>query len=310
MILITGGTGFIGSYLVKFLVKQGEDVKLLIRNESKLRSLGVKVSFVKGDVTDKESVKKAFKDVEKVYHLAAVFRHDDDPRRIWLVNYEGTKNVVNEAFKRGVRLLHVSTVGVLGFADSEPLNEESPYNPNPNPYAQSKAKAEQYVLKMQQEGLDVVIVRPAFVYGIGSNYGLNLLIDMVVKRRLRFVIGNGSNYIHPIHVKDLVKALVLVMENGDSIYIAANEMPITLRDFLDLVAAYAGVKLKYGLHPKLAYLILKLKGGIGGSSAEETISLFTKNWFYSIEKLKSLGWKQDVKIHDGVKEVVDWFKNY
>jgi len=309
MILVTGGTGFIGSYLVRFLVEQGEDVRVLVRDYSKLKSLGVKVDFVKGDITDKESLKKAFKDVDKVYHLAAIFRHGKDPKKIWLVNYEGTKNIVNEALKRDAKLLHVSTVGVLGFANSKPLDEESPYNPNPNPYAQSKAKAEQYVLKMQEEGLKAAIVRPAFVYGIGSNYGLNLLIEMVVKGRLRFVIGNGRNYIHPIHVKDLVKALVLVMEKGDSIYIAANEKPVMLRDFLNLVANYAEVKLRYGLHPKLAYFILKIKGGIGGSSAEETIYLFTRNWFYNVEKIRSLGWKQEIKIEDGVREVINWIKS-
>jgi len=92
------------------------------------------------------------------------------------VNYRGTKNVVDETSKRDAKLLQVSTVGVLGFANSNPLDEESPYNPNPNPYAQSKAKAEQYVLKMQREGLKAAIARPAFVYGVGSNYGLNLLI--------------------------------------------------------------------------------------------------------------------------------------
>jgi dihydroflavonol-4-reductase len=308
MILVTGGTGFIGSYLVRHLVNQGEDVRLLVRDESKLKLLGVKVDFVKGDVTDKESLKEAFKDVDKVYHLAAIFRHGEDPKRIWLVNYEGTKNVVDEALEHDAKLLHVSTVGVLGFANSEPLDEESPYNPNPNPYAQSKAKAEQYVLKMQKEGLKAAIVRPAFVYGVGSSYGLNLLIDMVVKGKLRFVIGNGKNYIHPIHVRDLIRALVLAMEKGDSIYIAANEKPITLRDFLNLVANCAGIKLRYGLPPKLAYVILKIKGGIGGSSVKETISLFTKNWFYRVDKLKALGWSQEIKIEDGVREVVDWLK--
>jgi len=188
------------------------------------------------------------------------------------------------------------------------LDENSPYKPNPNPYAQSKAKAEQYVLEKCKEGLDAVIVRPAFVYGIGSTYGLNLLVDLVVKRKLKIVIGRGENYIHPIHVKDLVKALVLVMGRARTgeIYIAANEKPIKLRDFLDLVASYAGVRLRYGLPPKLAYIILKLKGGIGGSTAKETILLFTKNWFYNVEKLKSLGWKQEVKIEEGVKELVEW----
>lgn len=137
-----------------------------------------------------------------------------------------------------------------------------------------------------------------------------MIWSTVVKRRLKIVIGKGENYIHPIHVKDLVKALVLAMDKARAgeVYIAANEKPMKLKDFLDLVAGYAGVKLSYGLPPKLAYLILKLKGGIGGSTAKETILLFTKNWFYSVEKLKSLGWKQEVKIEEGIRETVEWLK--
>lgn len=90
------------------------------------------------------------------------------------------------------------------------------------------------------------------------------------------------------------------------IYIAANEEPTRLKQFLNMVANYAGIKLYYGLPPKLANLILRIKGGIGGSSANETILLFTKNWFYSVEKLKSLGWRQEIKIKESIKEVVDW----
>ena len=232
-------------------------------------------------------------------------------KKIWRVNYEGTKNIVVECLRRNVRLLHVSTVGVLGYANSKPLDENSPYRPNPNPYAQSKAKAEQYVLDKCKQGLNGVIVIPAFVYGVGSTYGLNLLIELVVRKKRKVVIGKGENYIHPIYVKDLVKALVLVMDKAKAgeIYIAANEKPIKLKDFLNLVASYADVKLRYGLPPKLAYLLLKLKGGTGKSSAKETVLLFTKNWFYSVEKLKSLGWKQEVRIEEGVKETVEWLKS-
>ena len=188
------------------------------------------------------------------------------------MNYGGTKNVVDECIRNNVRLLHVSTAGVLGPANSRPLSEESPLNPNPNPYAESKARAEEYVLKKCGEGLNAVVVRPAFVYGPRGTYGLNLLILMVLSGRLKLIIGNGGNYIHPIHVRDLVKALVAVMRRGDTgeVYIAANERPVRLREFIELVAKHAGVKVRFGLPPIVARLALTLRGGIGGSSARET----------------------------------------
>ncbi len=151
-----------------------------------------------------------------------------NPELIWRVNYGGTVNVVNECLRNDTRLLHVSTVGVLGPANSEPLSEDSPLNPNPNHYARSKAKAEEYVLKKcREEGLKAVVVRPAFVYGPRGTYGLNLLIHMVISGKLKVIIGDGSNYIHPIHVRDLIKALVTAMRRGavGEVYIAANEGP-------------------------------------------------------------------------------------
>ncbi len=211
MILVTGGAGFIGSYLVGELVRRGEEVRVLVRHRMPKEG----VETVSGDVTDRGSLRRAFEGVEKVYHLAAIFRHDARPEDIWRVNYEGAKNVAEAALESGARLLYVSTVGVLGYANSKPLDENSPYRPNPNEYSRSKAKAEQVILGMRSKGLDCVIVRPAFVYGIGSRYGLNLLVDMVAKGKLRWIIGKGENYIHPIHVEDLVKALIAVMDRGE-----------------------------------------------------------------------------------------------
>lgn len=305
MILITGATGFIGSYLLRYLIEKGEDVLALVRDPKRLN---VDVDYVVGDVTNLKSLDKAFKDVDRVYHLAAIFRHDVRPEDIWRTNLEGTKNIVRLCVEHGCDLLHVSTVGVLGYANSEPLSEDSPYNPNPNPYARSKAEAERFVLRACVNGLNAKIVRPAFVYGVGGRYGLNLLIEMVVKGKLKFVIGSGKNYIHPIHVKDVVRAMVLVMERGEGVYNLANERAVRLREFLELVARYAGVKLRFGIPPRLARILLKLKGGIGGSSAEETVMLFTKNWFYGVDRLKALGWRQEVKLEKGIEEFVRWLK--
>jgi len=313
--LVTGGTGFIGSHLVEHLVKEGEVVRVLVRNPSNLRwltHLRDKVEVVVGDVTHRSSLREAFKDVEEVYHLAAVFRHGLDPELVWRVNYGGTVDVVDECLRGDARLLHVSTVGVLGPANSEPLSEDSPLNPNPNHYARSKARAEEYVLrKCREEGLKAVVVRPAFVYGPRGTYGLNLLIHMVISGKLKVIVGNGSNYVHPIHVRDLTKALVTVMRRGapGEAYIAANEEPVRLRELVELVAKHANVKVRFGLPPIIARLALTLRGGIGGSSARETIMLFTKNWFYSTGKLRSLGWKQEIPLNEGVKETICWLRN-
>jgi len=313
--LVTGGTGFIGSHLVERLLKEGEVVRVLVRNPSNLRWLARlrgKVEVVVGDVTRRSSLREAFKDVDGVYHLAAVFRHGLNSELVWRVNYGGTVNVVNECLRRDARLLHVSTVGVLGPANSEPLSEDSPLNPNPNHYARSKARAEEYVLrKCREEGLKAVVVRPAFVYGPRGTYGLNLLIHMLISGSLKVIIGDGSNYIHPIHVRDLAKALTYVMRRGSAgeAYNAANEEPVRLRELVELVMRHANVKVRFGLPPAIARLALMLRGGIGGSSVRETIMLFTRNWFYSTAKLRSLGWKQEIPLDEGIKETIRWLRS-
>ena len=96
MILITGGTGFIGNYLIRHLMEKGKEVKLLVRNPNKIKQ-NLKCEYVIGDITDKTSLKKALEDVKEVYHLAAVFRHGVDPNIIWKTNYKGTVNLIRES---------------------------------------------------------------------------------------------------------------------------------------------------------------------------------------------------------------------
>ncbi len=101
MILITGGTGFVGNYLVRHLMEKGKEIKLLVRNPNKIRESGLSCEYIVGDITDKHSLKEVLKDVEEVYHLAAVFRHGIDPNLIWKTNYQGTINLIEESLNQG-----------------------------------------------------------------------------------------------------------------------------------------------------------------------------------------------------------------
>ncbi len=313
-VLVTGGTGFIGSYLVEELVRLGHVVRVATRDPSNLKwveHLRNEIEVVKCDVTRVEEVRFAVRGVDVVYHLAAIFRHGTDEGLVWRVNYLGTKNVANEVLKEGCRLIHVSTVGVLGPANDEPLSGDSPLRPNPNPYSRSKAKAEEYVRGLSREGLEAVIARPAFAYGPRSCYGLNLLVKLIIEGKLKVLIGSGNNYIHPIHARDIAKALITIANKGGvgEAYIVANEELIKLRGFVGIITEYVGTKVRFGIPPTIAKLIMKLRGGgIGGSTPEETIMLFTRNWFYRIDKLKSLGWKQTIPLSEGLKETIEWLR--
>ncbi len=82
-----------------------------------------------------------------------------------------------------------------------------------------------------------------------------------------------------------------------------------LRELVGLVVKHTNVKVRFGPLPVIARLALMLRGGIGGSSARETIMLFTKNWFYNTTKLRSLGWKQEIPLDEGMKETIQWLKS-
>lgn len=177
MILVTGGTGFLGAYILQELVAQGQPVRAL-RRSRKLpffipSSVLEKVEWVEGDVLDVLSLGDAMQGVDAVVHSAAVVSFaEEQRRRMYQVNAEGTANVVNAALDNGVRrMLHVSSVAALGrTTKAETVSEEKKWEDNRNNthYARSKQQAEMHVWRGFAEGLDGVIINPSTILGFGD----------------------------------------------------------------------------------------------------------------------------------------------
>jgi len=175
--LVTGGTGFVGSYIIKNLVEKGHRVRA-IRRSKKLPSyiskeIFDKVEWIDGDILDIISLHDAMQDVDIVIHAAAIVsfsKHDRIP--MYQVNVEGTKNVVNAAIDAGVkRFLHVSSVAALGRTTTvQTVSEEKKWSENRNNthYAISKHHAEMEVWRGFGEGLEGVIINPSTVLGYGD----------------------------------------------------------------------------------------------------------------------------------------------
>src|SRR4030042_6340416 len=124
--LVTGGTGFTGSNLVKKLTSQNYQVRVLARPNSKtdlLAQMGVEI--VTGDIKDRESVLEAVKGTDIIFHIAAAYRHANLPaREYWEVNFNGTKNILDAALKYNVkRLVHCSTIGIVSSVKNPPADE-------------------------------------------------------------------------------------------------------------------------------------------------------------------------------------------
>ena len=177
MIFVTGGTGFLGSYILKNLVEKGLPVRAL-RRSSKLpffipASIFDQVEWVNGDVLDVVSLREAMQDVTGVIHAAALVSYQpSDRKRLYQVNVEGTANVVNAAIERGVaRFVHISSIAALGRSGkAEKITEERQWEDNKSntQYGITKHLAELEVWRGLAEGLHGVILNPSMILGFGD----------------------------------------------------------------------------------------------------------------------------------------------
>lgn len=222
MVVVTGGTGFLGAYIIKELVQNGYAVRA-IRRSSKLPSfidpsILEKVEWVEGDVLDTMSLEDAFSGADTVIHSAAVVSfHSKDKDNLYKVNVEGTTNVVNMALEANVRkLVHISSVAALGRSQKgEHVNEERKWveSSTNTHYAISKQMAEREVWRGMAEGLDTVILNPSTILGYGDWNQSSSAIFRSIFNEFPFY-SNGINGF--VDVEDVARAAVLLMESDIS----------------------------------------------------------------------------------------------
>lgn len=218
-ILVTGGTGFLGSYIIKQLIEQGYEVRA-IRRSAQIpawidSTIFQKTEWVEGDILDVVALEDAMKGVDTVIHAAAIVSFSKKDREaMYKVNVEGTANVVNVALEQNIkRLVYISSVAALGrsnhggHVNEEKKWEESKVNTH---YAKSKFKAELHVWRGISEGLDAVILNPSTVLGYGNwENGSSAIFKTIFNGFKWYTTGiNGF-----VDVEDVAKATVLLMES-------------------------------------------------------------------------------------------------
>ena len=197
-VLVTGGTGFLGSRLAGALVARGDNVRVLRRANSSLAALdGLPVEHVIGDVLDPESVARAVADCELVFHAAALSSYWRARRaQVYQVNVEGTRVVMEACLRAGVaRVVHTSSIAAIGIPQRGTLGSETtPFDPLSATfaYAESKRRAEELVRAAAARGLAAVIVNPATVFGAGDHYMISgSMIVEFVRGRLPAIPPGG-----------------------------------------------------------------------------------------------------------------------
>ncbi|WP_422857864.1 NAD-dependent epimerase/dehydratase family protein [Flagellimonas sp. S174] len=255
MILVTGGTGLLGSHLLYQLILNGEAVKALYRNDKKkakvlevfgfysseAHALFNKIQWVKADVTDLGSLETHFENVKQVYHCAALISFDPkDLNNLLKTNVDGTANMINLSVKHKInKFCHVSSIAALGSGKKGQTiyDENVEWNDNRvSVYGISKFESELEVWRGSQEGLPVVIVNPGIVLGPGFwRSGSGLLFRRASKGgRYSFPAGTGF-----VSVNDVVNSMVLLMKSdiANERYILVNQNLTYHEVFCDMATA-------------------------------------------------------------------------
>ncbi|HEX6586741.1 MAG TPA: NAD-dependent epimerase/dehydratase family protein [Solirubrobacterales bacterium] len=218
--LVTGGTGFVGLHLARELERRGDDLRLLVRRSSNAEPLeGLEWERAEGDVTDRDSVRRAMKGVERVFHVAGMTSMRSRNRdRVFEVNVGGTRNVMEEAFRAGVgRAVLTSSSSAVGAAKpGETVDEDSPFNIGRLgiSYIISKHEAELVSMRIAAKGLPVVIVNPSFVLGPDDPNPSGTSNALVRRLLLRRIPGYLDGAINVVDVRDVARGHVLADERG------------------------------------------------------------------------------------------------
>lgn len=230
MILVTGGTGLVGSHLLFKLTQKGHRVRAIFRNDKKIEAVKhvfsyytdnvdayfSKIEWVEGDITDIPKLTEAFKGITHVYHCAAFISFDPNYyHSLRQINIEGTANVVNLCISKNVeKLCYVSSIAAVGNEPSEALiTEESSWNKDEDHsvYAITKYGAEMEVWRACQEGLDVVIVNPGVIIGPGFwRFGSGGFFKRIFKG-LKYYTTGTTGY---VSVDDVVNIMTLLMDGN------------------------------------------------------------------------------------------------
>jgi dihydroflavonol-4-reductase len=247
--LVTGASGFIGSAVVRKLLKRNKDVRCYLEPGARLDNLaGLDVETVTGDVSDRDAVATALKGCDTLYHLAAIYSiWLPDPSLIYRVNVEGTKTVLWAAFKANLdKVVYTSSIAAVGRRlDGQAADEDHAFSPRDwdegNAYIRSKWLSELDALRFAREGLPLVVVNPAFPFG-ERDIGPTPTGGFIVSALKRQVPGYVDAGFCAIDVEDCAEGHVLAAEKGrvGERYILGNHN-VSLRDFYGVVADVAGV---------------------------------------------------------------------
>jgi nucleoside-diphosphate-sugar epimerase len=317
--VVTGAGGFIGYHLANALAADGHVV------------VGIDLHFpdahgalgpprflpVTGDFRDAAVIERALDGTQVVFHLASAHLQVNLPEaEYWDVNVHSLPTLMSRARQAGVsRFVHTSSVGVFGDVGAAPATEDTPPQPQ-SIYGETKLAGERTALEYgRAHAFDVVVLRPAWVYGAGCPRTSKLCRAL---RKRRFVmIGAGQNLRHPVYIDDMIEAFKLAAIHPGAVgetFIIAGERPVTARELVETFCTVFGyrkpaVRVPYGIATALASTTEAVCGLIGREPpfSRRTLEFFNTNNAFDISRARTgLGFAPTYSLPAGLAAMRDW----
>jgi len=320
--LVTGGGGFLGSAIIKQLVKKYQGVRNFSRNYyPNLEEMGAEQ--ILGDISDYEAVKRACRDVDIVFHVAAKPGVWGRYEEYYQTNTVGTENIIAACYHNNIhRMIYTSSPSVIfDGGQDEGINESAPYARRfKTHYAKTKALAEHKVIQATGDRLHTVILRPHLIWGPGDNH----LVPRIIARAKRLKkIGDGTNLVDTTYIDNAAEAHILaaakLRENkhlSGNIYFISQGEPLPMWDMINAILEAAGLEPVRGSIPKSIGwsigAILEFIYKTFGISTEPPMTRFvaeelsSAHWFDITAAKRDLGYVPRVSIQEGLRRLEKW----
>ena len=294
--VVTGGAGFVGSHLVKLLVREGHQVKVidnLHTGMGNLEEVIADIEFCELDIQDFDSMEKELRDIDGVFHQAALTVVQDSFKmtdKYHSVNVDGTENIFKIAQKNNFKVVYASSSSVYGHQDVVPILENFDKKPI-NPYGKTKSDDEVLAEKYAKQRVRIIGLRYFNIFGKGQTLEyagvITKFLDRLRDKKSPIIFGTGSQIRDFIHVEDIAKANSLAMESDVSFTHAniGTGNSISILELAKIMIDISGLKLE-------PIMEKALEGDIEKSQSDNSLAR------------KLFDWKPEKRLEDWLKETI------
>ena len=295
--VVTGGAGFVGSHLVKLLVNEGHKITVIDNlHKGKMENLSSvinEIRFEKMDIRDFHSIEKVLKNIDGVFHQAALTVVQDSFERkkeYYDVNVLGTENIFKLAKENKFKIVYASSSSVYGHKQQTPINEDAGREPI-NPYGETKLEDEYLFEKYSKLDTSIIGLRYFNIFGEGQTMEyagvITKFLDRIKDKKPPIIFGDGSQIRDFVSVNDVAKANLMAMTSDISNSLAniGTGCALSILELANMMIGISGLSLK-------PIFSNALDGDIQKSHANISLAM------------KSFNWKPEIKLEDWLREIM------